>query len=74
MRQIIIDTNALKLPQEFAEKIETEKVMIKQVNDGILITPFCSHPRRLRGMLKGSGFSTEKFFLQKQSDKELEQQ
>jgi len=72
MQQIVINTSALQLPKEFAEKIGTERVMIRKVNEGLLLTPMPRHTRRLRGMLKGKGFTTERYFEQKREDKELE--
>jgi len=72
MQQVIMDTSALQLPQEFAEKIGSERVMIREVNEGVLLTPIPKQTRRLRGMLKGTGFSTSRYFEQKRADKELE--
>ena len=72
MQQVIMDMSALRLPQEFAEEIGTERVMIRKVNEGLLLTPIPKQARKLRGMLKGTGFSTERFFEQKRADKELE--
>jgi virulence-associated protein VagC len=72
MQQIIMDTNALRLPQEFAEKIDSDRVMIREVNEGLLLTPMPKQTGRLRGMLKGTGFSTERYFEQKRSEKNLE--
>jgi len=72
MRQIVMDTNALRLPLELAEEIGTEQVMIRVVSEGLLLSPVPKQARRLRGMLKGTGFSTERYFEQKRADKELE--
>ena len=72
MHQVIMDTSALHLPQEFAEKIGTAKVVISEVNGGVLLTPIQRKSSNLRGMLKGTGFSTERYFQQNQADKELE--
>ncbi len=72
MQPIIMDINALALPREMVKKMGADRVMVKEVGDGILLTPIRNHPRKLRGMLKGSGFSTEKFLEQKQADKGFE--
>jgi len=72
MRQAVIDTNTLQLPQEFADLIGSDLVLIREVDEGVLLTPAPKQSRRLRGMLKGTGFSTERYFAQKQADKELE--
>ena len=72
MQQVIMDTNALRLPRELAGKIGTDKVMIREVSEGLLLLPMPQQTGKLRGMLKGTGFSTERFFEQKRLDKELE--
>ena len=72
MQQLIMETSALQLPKEFVEKIKTERVLVRVVNKGILLMPVPSQKRRLRGMLKDTGFSTERYFEQKRADKELE--
>ena len=72
MQQVIMETSALQLPKVFAEKIGTDHVMVRVVNEGILVTPLPNRTRRLRGMLKGTGFSTERYFERKRADKELE--
>lgn len=72
MQQIIMDTNALRLPHELAKRIGTEQVMIREVREGLLLMPVLKQPGKLRGMLKGTGFSTDRYFEQKQTDKELE--
>jgi len=63
-----MDTSALRLPQEFAEKIGTERVMIRKVSEGLLLTPIPKQERKLRGMLKGKGFSTERYLEKKRAD------
>ena len=72
MQQMIIDTSALALPQAFAEKIGTVQVMLKEVDEGILLTPVKSKRRRARGILRETGFTTERYLAQKKADKELE--
>jgi hypothetical protein len=72
MQQIIVDTSALHLPQTIAGKINANQVAIREVPEGFLIVPVQERSSRLRGMLKGMGFSTERYFRQKQADKELE--
>jgi virulence-associated protein VagC len=72
MQQIIMDTSALRLPEEVAGKIGTKQVVIREVEEGFLLTPVQNRNNRLRGMLKGKGFTTERYFQQKQRDKELE--
>ena len=72
MQQIIMDTNALQLPKELVEKIGTEQVIIREVSEGFLLSPMPKQTKSLRGILKDTGFSTERYFEQKRVDKELE--
>ena len=72
MQPIIMDTSALKLPQEFVNKINSKRVMISEVDEGLLLTPIPGQASRIRGVLKGTGFSTERYFEQKRADKEQE--
>jgi hypothetical protein len=70
--QIILETSVLNLPSELLEKIGMPKVMIREVNEGLLFSPVSEQMGKLRGILKGTGFSTERFLAQKHLDKELE--
>jgi hypothetical protein len=72
MEQFIVDTDTLSLPQRFAEKINSEKVCIREVSEGLLLSPVKKESKTLRGVLKGTGFSTQRYFEQKRDDKELE--
>jgi virulence-associated protein VagC len=73
MPQIIVNTDTLRLPSELRTKIETEQVLIRETEDGLLLTPYKQTGKiRARGMLRGSGFSTERFFEQKRADREME--
>ncbi|MDR1589711.1 MAG: hypothetical protein LBS51_05905 [Oscillospiraceae bacterium] len=72
MYQIIVNASALSLPQEIAGKISTGQVAIREVPEGFLIVPMTKYNGKLRGMLKGTGFSTQRYFRQKSADKELE--
>jgi virulence-associated protein VagC len=72
MQQMIVNTDTLQLPSELRTKIGTEQVLIRETGDGFLLVPFYEQTKKIRGMLKGSGFSTERFFEQKRADKEAE--
>ena len=72
MQQMIVDMESLKLPVDLLGKIGTEQILIRETDEGFLLTPFHKQAVKGRGMLKGSGFSTERFFEQKQADKEME--
>ena len=69
MEQVIVDTSALRLPREFAKKIGTGRVIIREVDEGILLTPIPKQTRKIRGMPKGTGFSTERCFEQKAAER-----
>lgn len=70
MQQVIIDVERLGLPASFIEKIGSRKVIVKEVKDGILLSPVKT-TFNLRGSCKGK-FSTAKYLEQKKMDKELE--
>jgi len=72
MRQMVVDMESIKLPVDLREKIGTEQVLIRETDDGFLLAPFHKQAGKARGILKGSGFSTERFFEQKRADKEME--
>jgi hypothetical protein len=70
--QIILETSALNLPNELLEKIGTKNVLVREVNEGLLLSPVSGQTGKLRGILKDTGYSTERFLKQKREDKELE--
>jgi len=72
MQQMIVDMESIKLPVDLREKIGTDQVLIRETDEGFLLAPFHKQVVKARGMLKGSGFSTERFFEQKRADKEME--
>ena len=72
MQQMIVDMESLELPVDLRIKIGTEQVLIRETDEGFLLTPFHKQAGKPRGMLKGSGFTTERFFEQKRADKEME--
>ena len=72
MLQMVVDMESLELPVDLRVKIGTEQVLIRETDEGFLLAPFHKQAGKIRGMLKGSGFSTKRFFEQKRSDKELE--
>jgi len=72
MRQMVMDTSALQLPQVFVDIIGAEKVLIREVGEGILLTPALKTPKPLRGLIKDTGLTMEYFLRQKHADKELE--
>ena len=72
MQQVIMDTSALRLPRELAKKIGSKRVMISEVNEGLLLTPIKKDVKPLRGIIKDAGLTMERFLELKHADKELE--
>ena len=72
MRQMVVDMESLKLPVDLRRKIVTEQILIRETDEGYLLVPFHKQAGKIRGILKESGFSTKRFFEQKQADKEQE--
>jgi len=72
MQQVVVEIDSIKLPVDLRGKICTEQVLIRETNDGFLLAPFHQQVGKARGILKGSGFSTERFLEQKRTDKEME--
>ena len=72
MQQMVVDIDSIKLPIDLRVKIGTDQVLIRETDDGFLLAPFHKQAGKIRGILKGSGFSTERYFEQKRADKEME--
>ena len=72
MQQMVVDMESIKLPVDLKGKIGTEQILIRETDEGFLLAPFHKQAGKARGILKGSGFSTERFFEQKRADKEME--
>jgi hypothetical protein len=70
MQESVINAESLRLPSFAMEKIGSRKVIVKEVAEGILLTPI-KPVASLRGKYSGV-LSTEQFFAQKRADKELE--
>jgi len=70
--QMILDLASLNLPQKIANKMHCVKIVLTETDNGILIQPLEDVIKKSRGILKNSGFTTDKYLLQKKSDKELE--
>jgi len=70
MQEAVINVENLHLPPFVIERIGNREVLVKEVTEGILLSPVKSAPR-LRGKYRGF-ISTEQFLAQKKSDKELE--
>ncbi|MCL2030892.1 MAG: hypothetical protein FWG93_05045 [Oscillospiraceae bacterium] len=70
MQMAVMNVESLGLPPFAVEKIGSRKVLVKEVTEGILLSPVQAVPN-LRGKYRGV-FSTEQFLVQKQTDKDLE--
>ncbi|MCL2337860.1 MAG: hypothetical protein FWC60_10610 [Firmicutes bacterium] len=57
MNEITLDTNLL--PSPIREKFRTAKVSIQEHDGGVILKPLCE-VSGLRGIAKGSTFTTEK--------------
>ncbi len=71
MEQAVANVENLGLPLSMRKKIRSKKVLIREVPNGILISPLKTPPN-LRGKYKGE-FSTEQYLAQKKKDKEIEE-
>jgi hypothetical protein len=72
MISTIVRSKHLDLPDEIAKRLEGKRVTFIETEAGVLIKPMENVVRAVRGMLKGSGFSTQQFMAQKRKEKDLE--
>lgn len=72
MTSTIVRSKHLDLPDEIAKRLEGKRVAFIETETGVLIKPVEDAVRAARGLLKGSGFSTQEFMAHKQEEKNLE--
>ena len=72
LESIIIKSEQLNLPEKIAKRFKGKELEIIEVKEGILLKPVGSSVKSIRGLLKGSGVSTELFMQYKKEEKELE--
>jgi virulence-associated protein VagC len=72
METIVVKSEQLNLPEKIAKKLKGKELEIIETKEGILLKPVESSVKSIRGLLKGSGISTELFMQLKQEEKELE--
>ncbi len=72
METIVVKSEELNLPEKIASKLKGKKVELIETEEGILIKPVEPSIRSIRGILKGTGVSTELFTKMKKKEKELE--
>ena len=66
----ILETNALPMP--IREKFRTAKVTIQDRDDGSVVLLPLRDVSEYKGMMKGSGFTTEKLLEFRREEKALE--
>ncbi len=72
MGNIVVKSEELNLPEKIAKKLKGKELEIVETKEGILLKPIGSSVKSIRGLLKGSGVSTELFMQYKKEEKELE--
>lgn len=73
MGAIVLETGKLNLPKSIVKRLKSKSVEVVETKDGILLKPTEDAIKKAKGFLKGSLFTTEKYFRQKKEDKKLEQ-
>ena len=71
MNTFILETNTLPLP--IREKFRTPKVSMQDREDGSVVLLPLYDARELRGMAKGSTFTSEKLFEYRRAEKAIEE-
>lgn len=70
MNTVVVETNTLPLP--IREKFHTSKVSMKDNDDGSVILLPLRDISELRGIAKGSTFTSEKLFENRREEKNIE--
>ena len=72
MRAVVLKSEQLNLPNAFAKRLKGKEVELLDTKDGILLKTVEDPIKEARGVLKGSHFSSKKYFQFKKEEKELE--
>jgi len=72
LETIIVKSEELNLPEKMAIKLKGKDLELIETQEGILIKPIRTSKKSVRGLLKGTGVSTELFSQIKKEEKELE--
>ena len=72
MKAILVESNKITLPESIAKKIKGKKINIIATKEGVLLKPVENTILSAKGLLKGSRFSTRRYFQMKQEEKKLE--
>jgi len=68
-----VHADELNLPVEIARKLKGKRVTISEVSEGFLLKPISEDPiSEARGILKGKGFTVDRYLQYKQVEKDLE--
>jgi len=70
MSEVVLDTSTLPAP--IREKFCTPRVSVQSRDGGVIILPL-NDISKLRGIAKGSKFTTEKLFEYRREEKALEE-
>jgi hypothetical protein len=68
----IINSKHVDLPEPIADKLMGKEIEFLETKEGILLKPLAVSIKSMRGILKGSKVSTERYSRLKQEEKELE--
>jgi len=72
MTSVVLQAEALNLPEIFSFKFRGKKVEIVERGDAIVITPVKSPIEALHGMFESDGHVVDRYLERKQVEKELE--
>lgn len=67
-----VNADELNLPTEVAQKLKGKRVTITEVREGFLLRPVEGPIHGARGILRGKGFSVERYLHLKQAERKLE--
>ncbi len=68
-----VSADELNLPAEIARKLKGKRVTISEIGNGFLLIPISEDPiSEARGILRGKGFTVDKYSRSKQVEKDLE--
>ena len=71
MKAILVDSNKITLPESVVKKIKGKKIKFISTKEGVLLKPAEDTICSAKGLLKGSRFSTNRYFQLKAEDKNL---
>lgn len=72
MKAVILKSDKLNLPNAFAKRFKGKELELLETKDGLLLKPVEDPIKAAKGILKGSYFSSKKYFQFKKEEMELE--